>query len=96
MKLILVMYSGSRPGLVPQLLDGEGVHGYTELRGAHGAGRSGKHEGTRAWPGETAVFFSMVEDEQVQGLLGTLRAQGAQSLPGESFHVAELPVEYFG
>ena len=49
MKLMLVMYSGSRPHLVPQLLDQEGVHGYTELRGAHGAGRTGRHEGTRAW-----------------------------------------------
>ena len=74
----------------------KGVHGYTELRGAHGAGRTGKHAGTRAWPGETAVFFSMVEDEHVKGLLDALRAQGTQSLPGESIHVAELPVEYFG
>jgi len=96
MKLMLVMYSGSRPHLVPQLLDQEGVHGYTELRGAHGAGRTGRHEGTRAWPGETAVFFSMVEDKHVKGLIDALRAQGAQSLPGESIHVAELPVEYFG
>jgi len=96
MKLILVMYSGNRPRVVPELLDATGVHGYTELQGAHGAGRHGKHTGTRAWPGETSVFFSMVEDQQVPTLLDALRAQGAQSLPGESLHAAELPVEYFG
>ena len=96
MKLLLVMYSGNRPTLVPELLEHQGVHGYTELRGAHGAGSSGRREGTRAWPGETAVFFSMVEDESVAALIATLREQGARSLPGERLHLAELPVEYFG
>ncbi|HUO51307.1 MAG TPA: hypothetical protein VMT93_02210 [Gemmatimonadaceae bacterium] len=95
MKLLLVMYSGSRPGIVPELLEHQGVHGYTELRGAHGAGASGRREGTRAWPGDTAVFFSMVDDEHVPALLGVLREQGARSQPGERIHVAELPVEYF-
>jgi len=96
MKLLLVMYSGNRPTLVPGLLEREGVHGYTELRGAHGAGSSGRREGTRAWPGETAVFFSLVDEAHVPAVIDALREQGKHSEPGERLHLAELPVEYFG
>ena len=55
MKLLLIMYSGHRPDARARACSStQGVHGYTELEGAHGAGSSGRREGTRAWPGETA------------------------------------------
>ena len=95
MKLLLIMYSGARPALVPELLEHQGVHGYTELRGAHGAGSTGKREGTRAWPGETYVFFTMVDAGHVGALIATIREQAGHAVPGERLHVAELPVERF-
>ncbi len=95
MKLLLIIYSGSRPALVPELLEHEGVHGYTEMGGAHGAGSTGKREGTRAWPGEASVFFSMVSDEHVAALTATIRERAAHAVPGERLHVAQMPVERF-
>jgi hypothetical protein len=65
------------------------------MRGAHGAGATGKREGTRAWPGDESVFFSMVSDDHVAALTATIRDHAARALPGERLHVAQMPVERF-
>jgi hypothetical protein len=49
MKLLLLIYSGDSPERVTALLDRHQVESYTELPGAHGAGRTGRRFGTRAW-----------------------------------------------
>ena len=48
MKLLLIMYSGSDRNLVPDMLDSHNAGGYSELTQVHGAGRTGRREGTRA------------------------------------------------
>ncbi len=95
MRMLVVIYGGSRRELVPDLLDRHGVIGWTQLANAHGAGRSGRHEGTRAWPGESDVFFTVVGDDAVAALSATLREMALAAMPGERLHVAELPVERF-
>jgi hypothetical protein len=95
MKLVLVIYSGSNDRLVPELFDRHHAGGYTELRGGHGAGQSGRREGTRAWPGDTSVFFSVVPTGQVHGLTESLREQAAALDAGERLHIAVMPTETF-
>jgi hypothetical protein len=95
MKLLLVIYGGPRPGLVPALLEEHCAGGWTELPGAHGAGRSGRHTGSRAWPGESTVYFTIVDDGVGEELTQTLKGAGGSAAPGERLHVAELPVERF-
>lgn len=96
MRLLLVTYGGPRRDLVPDLLDRHAVEGWTLLSDeAHGAGRSGRREGSRAWPGETLVFFTIVSDEAVAPLVDALRGQASSATPGERLHVAEMPVTSF-
>jgi hypothetical protein len=95
MKLLMIMYAGPAPQRVAAVLDAHRVHGFTEIDRARGRGESGRVEGTRAWPGESAMLFTVVPDEQVGGLSAALRALGTEATPGERLHVAVVPVEHF-
>lgn len=95
MKLVLVIYSGANDRLVPELFDRCMAGGYTEFRGVHGAGHTGRREGTRAWPGGASIFFSVVPSERVVELADALRERAANLDPGERLHVAVLPTETF-
>jgi hypothetical protein len=95
MKLLLVIYSGADPRLVPVLLDRHHAGGWTRLPPAHGAGSTGRREGTRAWPGDASLFFSVVPDERIEELLGALRTEAARLSPGDRLHGAVLPLETF-
>jgi hypothetical protein len=77
------------------LLDSHHAGGYTEFRNAHGAGESGRREGSRAWPGESTMFFSVVPEDRSIELVDTLRSEGASLPAGERLHVAVLPTETF-
>ena len=95
MKLLMVVYSGSRPDTVTGLLEAHAVHGWTELPRALGAGATGRREASRAWPGDAAVFFTIVDDARAAPLADAL-AGAAGTLPAEErLHAAILPVERF-
>ena len=94
MRLLLVIYAGESPERVTDLLDRHRVDGYTMLPGAHGAGETGRRMGTRAWPGGTTVFFSLVPEEEEPGVVRAVQ-DAARTLPeGERLHVAVMPVAY--
>jgi hypothetical protein len=93
MKLLLIVYSGPRAGLVPDLLEHHDVHGYTEMPRAHGAGTTGRREGTRAWPGDSTVFFSLAPDDRAGEVLAAVGACSRECVPGERIHAALMPVE---
>ncbi len=95
MKLILFIHSGDRPETVTDLLRAHDVHAWTALAPARGAGASGRREGTRAWPGGSNVFLTMVEDERVDALCNAIHAARAQLPAGERLHAAVMPVERF-
>ncbi len=95
MKLLLIIYSGPDPRLVPQLLETHQAGGYTRLEPAHGAGETGRREGTRAWPGRADVYFSIVPADRVPPLTDALRTEAAALGEGERLHVAVLPTETF-
>ncbi|HEX6559231.1 MAG TPA: hypothetical protein VF021_07195 [Longimicrobiales bacterium] len=95
MKLLLVIYSGSDSRLVPDLFDEHHAGGYTQVGPAHGAGRTGKYEGSRAWPGDAFVYFSVVPQERVDDLTDALQQAAATVEAPERLHVAVLPTETF-
>ncbi|MGE0351908.1 MAG: hypothetical protein AB7I33_15485 [Gemmatimonadales bacterium] len=95
MKALIIMYSGADRHRVPGVLDQHTVAGYTELTRAHGAGITGRREETRAWPGDTTVYFSVMDDSRIPEILAALRADAAALPPGERLHVAMVPVEQF-
>jgi hypothetical protein len=95
MKMLMLVYSGPTPQRVTQLLDRHGVAGYSELGNVHGAGATGRRAGTRAWPGDSSLFVTIVPAAQANDLVAALR-QEAQSLPApERLHAAVLPIETF-
>jgi len=93
MKMLVLTYSGADPVRISSLLDEAGVPGHTRLDGGHGHGLSGPRAGTRAWPGEVTVCFSVVEDELAKSVAARCRA--AELPQGERLHVAVLPVDSF-
>jgi hypothetical protein len=95
MKLLLIIYSGPRSRLVPDLLESHQAGGYTRLNPAHGAGESGRREGTRAWPGGADVYFSIVPAERSEALVASLRAETDRLQEGERLHAAVLPTDTF-
>lgn len=95
MKLLLIIYSGPQPDRVSELLDAAGVRGYSEFENVHGTGRTGRRKGTRAWPGGSAVFFSIVPGDCADELMAELKAEAAKLKGEERLHVAVLPTEQF-
>ena len=94
MNLLLVIYSGANRELVPALFDQHAVSGYTEFGNAHGHGRTGRRAGTRAWPADSVVYFSIVPSEKVPELTQAFHSV-AQADTGERLHVAVMPTETF-
>jgi hypothetical protein len=95
MRMFMLMYSGPTPDRVTAILERHSIHEYTTFEGGHGAGRTGKREGTRAWPGETTVLLSVAAAANSEALAAALE-QESEALPaGERLHLAVLPIERF-
>ena len=95
MKTLFIIYSGPHVHAVERLLDEHDAGGYTAVGPVRGAGRTGRREGTRAWPGESTVFMCVVPKERVESLTGALVAARATLAPSERLHVAVLPTDTF-
>jgi hypothetical protein len=95
MKLLLVIYSGANRQLVPALFDQHHVDGYTAFDRAHGQGLTGKRVGTRAWPDDASIYFSVVAGRNVDELTQAFRQAASVLDAGERLHVAVLPTETF-
>ena len=95
MNMLMIVYSGATPQRVSSLLDAHHSAGYPEFRNAQGAGTTGKREGSRAWPGESTLFLTVVPEPKADDLVATLRAEGPRLPPGERLHVAVLPTLTF-
>ena len=93
--MLMLIYSGSDPQRISSLLDEEHVGGYTEFAGARGSGETGRRDGSRAWPGESTLYLSVVPDEASSEIVERLRSGGMRLPPGERLHVAVLPAETF-
>ena len=95
MKMLMLVYSGSSPHRISSLLDAHHAGGYTQLSNAQGTGATGKREGSRAWPGDSTVFVSVLPVAQSDELVDVLRAETTRLPAGERLHVAVLPTETF-
>lgn len=95
MKMLMLIYSGLDPQRISSLLDARQDVGYTEFRNAHGVGSSGRREGSRAWPGESTLFVTVLPDARSNELVSELRGEASRLSLGERLHVAVLPAESF-
>jgi hypothetical protein len=95
MKMLMLVYSGPDPQRITSLLDRHGAGGYTEFRDMHGVGSTGRREGSRAWPGKSTLYVSVVPEPQSDVLVDALREETGRLDAGERLHVAVLPTETF-
>jgi hypothetical protein len=93
--MLMIVYSGSSPQRISSLLDAHHAGGYTEFRNTHGVGASGKRDGSRAWPGESTLFVTVVPEPRSDELAETLHAETTRLPVGERLHVAVLPTVSF-
>ena len=93
--MLMVVYSGENPQRISSLLDRHHAGGYTEFRNAHGSGSTGRREGSRAWPGASSLWVSVLPESRSGELVESLRTESARLDPGERLHVAVLPTETF-
>lgn len=95
MKLLLIIYGGTNRHRVLALLEAHDAGGWTELPSVHGAGATGKREGTRAWPGDSTLIFSAVPGERLDELCSALREERTRLESGEHLHFGIIPMEGF-
>lgn len=95
MRTFLLMYGGPDESRVPTILERHGITHYTSFAGGHGAGSTGRREGTRAWPGETTMIVSLVPDDRAESLADELQQEAAGLPAGERLHVAVHSTERF-
>ncbi len=93
MKLLIIFCTA--PGAKPliEILDGLGVGGYTVVPEVFGAGASGRHMGTRAHPGVSAMVLVAVDEKTAETILDALHAHRGQCAPDQGFHALQLPIE---
>lgn len=95
MKMLVIIYSGPEPDRVQAVLDAHPVGGYTEFGEVRGVGATGRREGSRAWPGRSTLFMSVMSGSCATTVTQELGAV-SQGLPeGQRLHVVVLPVDQF-
>jgi hypothetical protein len=92
MKMLIIFCSDTRLERVREILEGHDVHGYSEAE-VRGSGVSGKHLGTRAWPGVSSLLFSVVGSDKIDELVSALSRFSESCSVEEGFRVLILPVE---
>jgi hypothetical protein len=73
-KLVMIVVDESKKEELEVVLEEAGVEGYTELSHASGRGSTGPRLGGRAFPRTSAVVFSILSDDALDGLRTAIRA----------------------
>lgn len=74
MKMVMIVVDEARKEELEVVLERAGVSGYTELSRASGRGTTGPRLGSRAFPGTSAVIFSILSADRLETLTATIRA----------------------
>ena len=93
MKMLMICCAGSRMEELRTLVEQHGIRGYSEIPAVHGIGHTGRHMGTRAWPGTCAMLISAVEDAKADELMRAIEAFRSGCRSEEGVRAMLLPVE---
>ena len=93
MKMLMIFCAGTRLEEVRRLVDAHEVHGYTEIPEVLGSGVTGRHLGTRAWPGTSSLVITAVAAPKADELLSALESLAKTCAAEEGLRVLSLPVE---
>ncbi|MBO5552741.1 MAG: hypothetical protein J5937_00890 [Paludibacteraceae bacterium] len=75
MKSVMIVFNQANTGRVEYMLDVLGVNGFTFFEEVQGRGTNGSEprRGTHAWPEMNSCVITVVEDEQVETLLESVK-----------------------
>ncbi|MDD2513548.1 MAG: hypothetical protein PHS71_09910 [Proteiniphilum sp.] len=75
MKAVMIMLDQAHYDQIVEQLDRLNIRGFTSWKEVYGKGSSDgvPHYGTHAWPSVNNAILTVVEDDQVEGLLNYLR-----------------------
>jgi len=93
MQMLVIFCAGTKLEEVRHLIDAHEVHGYTEIPEVLGSGATGRHLGTRAWPGTSSVVITAVAAPKAKELMAALESLARSCSPEEGMRVLALPVE---
>jgi hypothetical protein len=93
MKLLVVIVDHQRLEDLLAVLRRSGITGYSVVPSVFGAGETGRHLGTRAFPGENTMVFALVSKLEFEGLRAELQRFGEGLGAGEAFKVMGLDAE---
>ena len=75
MKMLLILVSTECLPEVQRLIEEHDVHAYTEIPNILGSGRSGRHMGTRAFPGTSSLLLTILPSPEALRLTKSLADQ---------------------
>ncbi|MCS6771760.1 MAG: hypothetical protein NZ740_07000 [Kiritimatiellae bacterium] len=93
MKMLIVIGPHSRERDIRDALGRHGAKAFTEVPEVMGAGATGAHFGTPAFPGRQTLIFSVLTEEQLASALAGLTALRGQLYPDERLHAFTVPAE---
>ena len=81
MKAVFLAYNQALTEAVNSILDRQNIGGYTKWADAQGRGtNSGEpHFGTHTWPAMNSAILAIIEEEQVEPLLASLKKLDAKT-----------------
>lgn len=79
--------------LIRLLDDHPEVTGFTELQGLQGSGSTGRHLGTRAFPGTVSLLFTVGSREAMEALASDLADLARRCRPGQGLRAFALAAE---
>lgn len=89
--MLLVLCAEEQVDALVALLDEHPeVSGFTELQGLQGAGSTGRHLGTRAFPGTVSMIFTVGSSEAMGALARDLEAFARRCRPGQGLRAFAL------
>ncbi len=93
MKLLVITCASERVDELLKVIDEHEVHAFTEMPGLRGSGTTGRHMGTRAFPGTVSLILTAVSADKADELVRALEGMAQSCAPGEGLRVLVLPVE---
>ena len=93
MKLVMMLVDADRAPDLERVLEQRGLPGYTEIPQVLGKGQTGRKLGTRAFPGATTLYFTVIPAAQVGGLSEALRQLRDARGPAEGLRAFTLDTE---
>jgi len=82
--MLMIVCAEERLDELVRLLDAHPeVTGFTELQGLQGSGSTGRHLGTRAFPGTVSLLFTVGTEEAMAALATDLAEFSRRCRPGQ-------------